>query len=141
MYSRKLAYYLLQAIKKENFVLVYRRQQKTSLHQVLIQATNWKTWKYKWSIKWKKRAYIQSYHQLAHLDERQREHVQTLQNLGSHYALCQTSQIPARIFKKKKDENKKICIHKKNLLSTNTFFACESLQENNSNSRSFSSKV
>ena len=42
----------------------------------------------------KKDGYIQSYHQSEHLGERLKESVQTPQNLISHYALCQTSQIP-----------------------------------------------
>ena len=43
--------------------------------------------------------YIRSYHQLVHWGERQREHVQTLQNLVSHCALYQTSQIPIKFEK------------------------------------------
>jgi hypothetical protein len=40
--------------------------------------------------------YIRSYHQLVHWGERQKGHVQTLQNLVSHCALYQTNQIPIK---------------------------------------------
>lgn len=49
----------------------------------------------KLQINTKHLTYIQSYHQLGHLDEKQKVHEQTPQNPGFHYVSYQTNQTPA----------------------------------------------
>lgn len=68
-----------------------------SLQSAISEQTNFYREQKKKQKGKKKDAYNQSYPQLEHLGERLKGHVQTLQNLISRYALCQTSQIPGEV--------------------------------------------